>query len=76
MQNIDDIKHIIVSKKDDLTIRIRDIADVQLGSPLRSGSATKTGEETVLGTAMMLMGENSQEVAKRVAVKLQEINNL
>ena len=74
VQDIDDIKHIIVSKKDYLTIRIRDIADVQLGSPLRSGSATKNGEETVLGTAMMLMGENSQEVAKRVAVKLQEIN--
>jgi cobalt-zinc-cadmium resistance protein CzcA len=74
VQDIDDISHIIVSKKDDLTIRIRDIADVMLGSPLRSGAATKDGEETVLGTAMMLMGENSQEIAKKVATKLQEIN--
>lgn len=74
VQDIDDIGHIIVSKKDDLTIRIRDIADVKLGSPLRSGAATKDGEETVLGTAMMLMGENSQEIAKKVATKLQEIN--
>ncbi len=74
VQDIDDIGHIIVSKKDDLTIRVRDIADVKLGSPLRSGAATKDGEETVLGTAMMLMGENSQEIAKKVATKLQEIN--
>jgi cobalt-zinc-cadmium resistance protein CzcA len=74
VQDIDDIGHIIVSKKDDLTIRIRDIADVKLGSPLRSGAATKDGEETILGTAMMLMGENSQEIAKKVATKLQEIN--
>jgi heavy metal efflux system protein len=74
VQDIDDISHIIVSKKDDLTIRIRDIADVKLGSPLRSGAATKDGNETVLGTAMMLMGENSQEIAKKVATKLEEIN--
>ena len=74
VQDIDDIGHIIVSKKDDLTIRVSDIADVKLGSPLRSGAATKDGEETVLGTAMMLMGENSQEIAKKVATKLQEIN--
>jgi cobalt-zinc-cadmium resistance protein CzcA len=74
VHDIDDIAHIIVSKKDDLTIRIRDIADVNLGSPLRSGAATKDGKETVLGTAMMLMGENSQEIAKKVATKLQEIN--
>jgi len=74
VQDIDDISHIIVSKKDDLTIRIRDIADVKLGSPLRSGAATKDGKETVLGTAMMLMGENSQEIAKKVATKLEEIN--
>ncbi len=74
VKDIDDIGHIILSKKDDLTIRIRDIADVKFGSPLRSGAATKDGEETVLGTAMMLMGENSQEVSKRVAVKLAEIN--
>ena len=74
VKDIDDIHHIIVSKKDDLTIRIRDIADVKLGSPLRSGAATRDGKETVLGTAMMLMGENSQDVSKRVAAKLIEIN--
>ena len=74
VKTIDDIRHIIITQRDDLPIRIRDIADVSLGAPLRSGAATKNGDETVLGTAMMLMGENSREVAQRVAEKLVEIN--
>lgn len=75
VKNIDHIKHIIVAKRDELTIRVRDIADVQLGSSLRTGAATQNGNEVVLGTAMMLMGENSRDVAQRVANKLQLIND-
>ena len=75
VKNENDIGHIIVAKRDELTIRIRDIATVKLGSPLRTGAATQNGNEIVLGTAMMLMGENSQEVASRVAEKLELIND-
>ncbi len=74
VKDIDDIRHIIVAKRDELTIRVRDIADVELGAPLRSGAATENGEEVVLGTAMMLMGENSRDVSQRVAKKLEEVN--
>jgi cobalt-zinc-cadmium resistance protein CzcA len=74
VKNLDDIRHIIVAKKDEITLRIGDIADVELGYPLRTGAATQNGEEVVLGTAMMLMGENSREVAQRVADKLVEVN--
>lgn len=75
VKTINDIAHIIVAKRDELTIRIRDIADVQLGSPLRSGAATQNGKEVVLGTAMMLVGENSRNVAQRVADKLDIVND-
>jgi cobalt-zinc-cadmium resistance protein CzcA len=75
VKNEADIGHIIVAKRDELTIRIRDIATVKLGSPLRTGAATQNGKEIVLGTAMMLMGGNSQEVASRVAEKLELIND-
>ncbi|MBN66329.1 MAG: CusA/CzcA family heavy metal efflux RND transporter, partial [Rickettsiales bacterium] len=75
VKDIDDIRHIIVAKRDELTIRIRDIADVALGAPLRSGAATENGEEIVLGTAMMLMGENSRDVSQRVAKKLEEVSS-
>jgi len=75
VKDIADIQNIIIAKRDEVTIRIGDVADVALGSPLRTGAATQNGEEVVLGTAMMLMGENSQEVAERVAAKLEIVND-
>ena len=52
---------------------VRDVADVGIGSSLRTGSATYNGKEAVLGAALMLAGENSRIIAKRVAEKLEEI---
>ena len=74
VKGIEDIQGIIVTKRDEVTIRIGEVADVALGSPLRTGAATQDGAEVVLGTAMMLIGENSREVAQRVAKKLEIVN--
>jgi heavy metal efflux system protein len=71
---IEDIEQIIVGGGDGVPIRIRDVADVGLGKELRTGAATLNGKETVVGTAMMLMGENSRAVADRVDEKMKEIN--
>ena len=54
-------------------VRIRDVAEVAEGRDLRTGAATLNGEETILGTAMLLIGENSRTVARRVAAKLDAI---
>jgi heavy metal efflux system protein len=54
-------------------IRIKDFAKVSLGREMRTGSSTFNGKEAVLGTAMMLIGENSRTVALRVADKIEEI---
>ncbi len=75
VKGIEDISNIIIAKRDEVTIRVMDVADVALGSPLRTGAATQNGEEVVLGTAMMLMGENSREVAHRVAEQLRIVND-
>ena len=75
IKDIRDLEHVIVAKRDELTIRIGDIADVKFGSPLRTGAATQNGKEVVLGTAMMLMGENSRDVAQRLADKLKTISD-
>ncbi len=75
VKTIADIKKILVAKRDEVILRIGDIADVKLGAPLRTGAATQNGEEVVLGTAIMLIGENSREVSVRVASKLEEINH-
>ena len=73
VEGLGDIRNIIVTKRDELTIRVKDVANVKLGAPLRTGAATENGEEIVLGTAMMLMGENSRDVSYRVGEKLKEV---
>ncbi len=49
-----------------LPLQVRDLANVVIGAAPRQGAATQSARETVLGTAMMLVGENSREVALRV----------
>ncbi len=51
-------------------LRVKDVADVVIGKAVRSGASTYNGEECVLGSALMLAGENSRLVAKAVAEKL------
>src|SRR5690606_33482109 len=72
--NLDEIGEIILSSRQSIPVRIKDVADVILGEELRSGAATQNGKEVVLGTVHMLIGENSRTVAQAAADKLTEIN--
>jgi cobalt-zinc-cadmium resistance protein CzcA len=72
--NLDDIGNIVIGAPQGIPVRIIDVADVTLGKELRTGAATQNGEEVVLGTVFMLIGENSRTVAKAVDKKMQEIN--
>ncbi|MCP3470322.1 CusA/CzcA family heavy metal efflux RND transporter [Bradyrhizobium sp. CCGUVB1N3] len=72
--SIDEIKDIVVGSRGGVPVRIRDVADVKEGHELRTGAASTNGKETVLGTAMLLIGENSRSVAQRVSAKLQDIS--
>lgn len=74
LNTISDIESVIVATRKGVAVRISDIAQVAIGKELRTGAATQNGSETVLGTAMMLMGENSRTVARALALKLEEIN--
>jgi heavy metal efflux system protein len=56
-------------------LQVKDVADVLVGTKFRTGAATLDGRETVLGTAMMLAGENSREVAERVKARIAEIES-
>ncbi|RXT44820.1 efflux RND transporter permease subunit [Bradyrhizobium betae] len=71
--NISEIQDIVIGSRGGNPVRIRDVATVTEGRDLRTGAATRDGEETVLGTAMLLIGENSRTVARRVAARLDEI---
>jgi cobalt-zinc-cadmium resistance protein CzcA len=71
--NIAEIQDVVIGSRGGNPVRIRDVATVTEGRDLRTGAATRDGEETVLGTAMLLIGENSRTVARRVAARLEDI---
>lgn len=75
LSSVEDIQNITVSTKNGLPIRVADVANVSIGHDLRTGAATYNGEETVLGIAMMMMGENSRTVAQAVDAKIKEIQS-
>lgn len=71
--NTDQIKQIVIGTRNGVPVRISDVAEVKEGKDLRTGAATLNGNEMVLGTAMLLIGENSRSVAQRVGAKLDQI---
>ena len=75
LASIEDIQQVVVARHGSVPVLVRDVADVAIGKELRSGAATHDGEESVLGMAMMLVGENSRTVAHAAANKLEEIQS-
>ena len=75
LKSIDDIGQVVVKNIDDRPVLVKDVADVVIGKPLRSGAGTRDGKETVVGTVMMLFGENSREVAATVTREMAEIQS-
>src|SRR5262245_2238643 len=74
LRSVADLRNVVIATRRGLPIRVQDIATVGEGMELRGGAATERGREIVLGTAMMLIGENSRTVAERVERRLAEIN--
>ncbi|HAW91365.1 TPA: CusA/CzcA family heavy metal efflux RND transporter, partial [Candidatus Azambacteria bacterium] len=75
LTSLDDIANVIITQYDTIPVKLSDVADVAIGKELRTGAATQDGKEAVLGTAMMLIGENSRTVARDVAQKLEQIKS-
>ena len=73
VDDIEGIRSIVVGSRGGVPIRIDDIAEVKEGNELRTGAATVDGKEAVIGTAMLLIGENSRTAAQRVAARLAEV---
>ncbi|WP_373824510.1 CusA/CzcA family heavy metal efflux RND transporter, partial [Achromobacter insuavis] len=74
VRSIDDIRDVVLTAVDGQAIRIRDVADVSIGRELRTGAATDNGQEVVLGTVFMLIGENSRAVSQAVSARIDAIN--
>ncbi|BAX62597.1 efflux RND transporter permease subunit [Burkholderia stabilis] len=73
-RTVDDIANIVLTNVGGVPVRMKDVGLVDIGRELRTGAATSNGEEVVLGTVFMLMGENSRTVAKAVAAKMEDVN--
>lgn len=72
-ENEADLAQIIVATRGGVPIRIGDVAEVVIGSELRTGAATQNGKEIVLGTIFMLTGENPRVVAQASAERLRQV---
>lgn len=76
LEGINDIGEVVVKRLSSYqVVKIRDIAEIKLDKEIRTGAATVNGEESIIGTTFMLLGENSRVVAKRVSSKLEDIKS-
>ena len=73
-RSADDLSNVVLTNVGGVPVRIKDVGQVDIGRELRTGAATSNGEEVVLGTVFMLMGENSRAVSKAVAARMDDVN--
>jgi cobalt-zinc-cadmium resistance protein CzcA len=58
-----------------MPFRVKDLAAVRVGAKYRTGAATMDGEEAVLGTVMMLAGENARVICQRVLPRIDDVRD-
>jgi cobalt-zinc-cadmium resistance protein CzcA len=75
VESADDIANIVVKTgAEGVPVYVRDLGEVVTGATIRQGAVTADGEgEIVAGIAMMLKGENSREVVRRVKERVEQV---
>ena len=73
IRHIDEIGRTVIASRNGVPVTVANVATVQLGGELRTGAASLDGKEVIIGTALMLAGENSRTVAQGVAERLDEV---
>jgi heavy metal efflux system protein len=75
IENMDDIQNIALKNMPSgVILKIKDVAEVTIGSAIRYGAMTYNGEREVAGAVvMMLKGENSNTVIKSVKSRIELI---
>lgn len=78
------IENIVITAREGTPVRLRDVAEIRIGHAIRGGAVTASQRdpqdptkieqgEVVLGLCFMLMGQNSYDVTRRMATKLEEV---
>jgi len=73
VRSLGEISRAVVATRNGVPVTVRDVAEVSLGGALRMGAASENGEEVVVGTVLMLAGENSRTVARASAERLETV---
>jgi len=73
IRSLDEISRATVASRGGVPVMVRDVATVQIGGELRTGSASENGKELVVGTVLMLANGNSRIVASEAAERLKEV---
>ncbi len=75
LRDEEDIGRIVLKSAAGVPVLLRDVASVRVGQTLRQGAALQDGKrEVVGGVVMMLRGENSLQVVRRIAARVEDIN--
>lgn len=74
IRTIDEIARAVVTNRQGVPVTVGQLAKVTVGGELRTGAASRDGHETVIGSALMLVGGNSRTVSQAVVDKLQNIS--
>src|SRR6201987_1153392 len=73
IRSLDEIGRAVIATRHSVPVTIDDVAKVRIGGQFRTGAASKNGREVVIGTALMLTGENSRTVATSVREKFFQV---
>ncbi len=74
VKSLEDIANITIKTINGTPVRVGDVATVQYGHATRFGAVTRNGDgEVVAGIAIMLKGENFQQVSRNVKERIAQI---
>ncbi|WP_452219223.1 CusA/CzcA family heavy metal efflux RND transporter [Lacinutrix undariae] len=74
VRSISDIENIVVKNVNNIPIKVKDVAQVNIGNAVRYGALTKDGKgEAVGGMILMLKGANTNVVIEKVKERIVQI---
>ena len=73
IKNLSDLEESVVTVRDNVPIRLKDVAKIQFGPATRRGGLDKSGVEAVGGVVVARYGANPQEVIHNLKDKIKEV---
>ena len=74
-ETLKQIEDTVILTRDGIPVRVRDLAQVQIGPSFRRGALDYNGQEAVGGVVVMRYRENPREVIKRVQAKVDALES-